>query len=307
MHIRCPVCDFTREVNLEKIPPTAEFATCPKCRHRFRFRALDLDAIKQPGPPTPDPKHIDVWEAVDSLRDKWLHDVENGEADGGRTAPEPGEEYAAHSRDDVAIPWENPRHLGYWPSFLKTTFWALAHPVSFFATLSRRPALLPALAYYLLLGLVQHVCNILWTYAVSGLLREQLVARLGEEAFSQLIEAPLDPALLVPNLLTVPFILAIQLFVVAMIIHVIIRIMEPRVADFALAFKVVAYSAAGLVVTVLPIIGALLGPAYYLALLLIGCRSAFALSWPKTFIAMIPLYGFMFLLMSAQYAQIMSI
>lgn len=38
MLIRCPECLFERKVDLSKIPATAQLATCPKCRYKFRFR-----------------------------------------------------------------------------------------------------------------------------------------------------------------------------------------------------------------------------------------------------------------------------
>ena len=41
MIIRCPHCDHTRTINTDKIPANAELATCPKCKNRFRFRALE--------------------------------------------------------------------------------------------------------------------------------------------------------------------------------------------------------------------------------------------------------------------------
>ncbi|MEW5775067.1 MAG: YIP1 family protein [Thermodesulfobacteriota bacterium] len=41
MEIICPQCGFGREVAGSKLPPKAVFATCPKCRFKFRFRALE--------------------------------------------------------------------------------------------------------------------------------------------------------------------------------------------------------------------------------------------------------------------------
>jgi hypothetical protein len=43
MLIRCPECLFERQVDLSKIPPTAQLATCPKCRFKFRFREYVVD------------------------------------------------------------------------------------------------------------------------------------------------------------------------------------------------------------------------------------------------------------------------
>ncbi|QJT11282.1 zinc-ribbon domain-containing protein [Oceanidesulfovibrio marinus] len=40
MKIVCPECGFARELPEDKIPPTAQVATCPKCRHKFKFREL---------------------------------------------------------------------------------------------------------------------------------------------------------------------------------------------------------------------------------------------------------------------------
>lgn len=39
MEILCPQCGFGREVGGDKIPAKSVFATCPKCRFKFRFRA----------------------------------------------------------------------------------------------------------------------------------------------------------------------------------------------------------------------------------------------------------------------------
>ncbi|MDQ7832421.1 MAG: YIP1 family protein [Desulfovibrionaceae bacterium] len=41
MRITCPECGFSRDVPDEKVPASTAVATCPKCRHRFRFRHFD--------------------------------------------------------------------------------------------------------------------------------------------------------------------------------------------------------------------------------------------------------------------------
>jgi hypothetical protein len=38
MRITCPQCGFFRELPDNKVPVTSTMATCPKCRHRFKFR-----------------------------------------------------------------------------------------------------------------------------------------------------------------------------------------------------------------------------------------------------------------------------
>lgn len=310
MQIRCPVCDYSREADLAKIPPTAEFATCPKCRHRFRFRALDLDEIEKPSPPEPHPEHADVWDAVDSLQERWRERDKNDSEDNGDASHGYDDEAqeTPHTRapqTDIAIPWENPRHLGYWPSFLRTTLWALFQPSSFFATLTTRPALLPALLYYLIFGFLQTACNIIWLRMLVSTMEDQLLERLGEEAFARLASGGLDPSQLAGSLLSVPFHLTLQLFLSAGIIHILLRLTSPRDANFAMAFKIVAYASAALLLIIIPIAGVFLAPLGYLALLFIGCRNAFRLPWSKTLTIVAPLYLMMFFVASLSASQFM--
>ncbi|MDL2307578.1 zinc-ribbon domain-containing protein [Desulfovibrio sp. OttesenSCG-928-C06] len=46
MLIRCPECSFTRQINDSKVPAGSEYATCPKCKQRFRFRTLSPEEIE---------------------------------------------------------------------------------------------------------------------------------------------------------------------------------------------------------------------------------------------------------------------
>ncbi|SHN65969.1 zinc-ribbon domain-containing protein [Desulfovibrio litoralis] len=41
MHITCPKCGFSAEIDLNKLSPTAVIANCPQCQNRFRFRELN--------------------------------------------------------------------------------------------------------------------------------------------------------------------------------------------------------------------------------------------------------------------------
>lgn len=302
MQIRCPVCDHSREADLAKIPATAEFATCPKCRHRFRFRALDLDEMEHAEPLRPDPNHADVWDAVDSLQDRWRHkDEEEAQADGETDASE----FRSSETKDAEIPWENPRALGYGPSLVRTTLWAFLAPSSFFAALSRRPALLPALLYSLAFGLAKHVLSGVWALLSMSMIRETMAESFGEEVAKHL-ETSMQATLAPDMLLIIPFVLAVQLFIIVAVVHVLIRVASPQTANFALTFKVASYASAGYLLAPVPIAGILLAPAWYFALLLIGCRSAFKLSWPKAVACMTPLYFLLYLVLSAQFTVVMT-
>ena len=64
MIIRCPNCEHTRSIAENKISPTAQLATCPKCKTRFRFRSLrpvvepEAAVFPEPRPPAKMPLHL---------------------------------------------------------------------------------------------------------------------------------------------------------------------------------------------------------------------------------------------------------
>jgi predicted Zn finger-like uncharacterized protein len=45
MRIICPQCGFESNVDLDKIPPRAKLATCPKCKFKFQFRELEPEGL----------------------------------------------------------------------------------------------------------------------------------------------------------------------------------------------------------------------------------------------------------------------
>lgn len=51
MLIRCPECQFERDIDTGKIPASAAVATCPKCANRFRFRDAETgrSVLEYPG------------------------------------------------------------------------------------------------------------------------------------------------------------------------------------------------------------------------------------------------------------------
>ena len=90
MIVKCPECAHVRSVSEDFIPAKAEFATCPRCGSRFRFRTVSKDPLPKiasaPFPqeqlPAPVPKIAqsgsgDIWDAVNSLNDQW-QDVPEG-------------------------------------------------------------------------------------------------------------------------------------------------------------------------------------------------------------------------------------
>ncbi|GHV52766.1 hypothetical protein FACS1894206_02170 [Deltaproteobacteria bacterium] len=317
MQIHCPVCDYTREVDAAKIPSHAEFATCPKCRHHFRFRALDLDSVDKPAAPAKSPQHADIWDAVGSLESRWKAENKtppegNGAEEDDRNQETPKKTEAGaptesrpfnEEKEAFAVPWENPRQLGYIRSFLQTTQWVLFSPASFFSSLTKRPAIKAAIFYYLIFGLIQHTFTLLWFSRFLHLIQDSFTAKFGEDAFSKLmVQANFDFSTYASALFSMPFLLIIQLFLSATIVHILTRLSAPREADFFLAFKVSSYASAAILLTAIPVAGLFLGSMGYFALLVIGCKHAYKLTWGKSLVTVIPLYILAFFLSMMQFS-----
>ncbi len=107
MHIHCPECDFSREVNESQIPADSFFATCPKCGTRFRFRgeepfeqqadhtvagpesgsAPDNAPPTQAMPPSGPDEDLDIWARMEKMNDKWENQAGNADADEQEAEP----------------------------------------------------------------------------------------------------------------------------------------------------------------------------------------------------------------------------
>ena len=307
MQIRCPVCEYVRDVSPEKIPPKAEFASCPKCQHRFRFRARadDADDADDTGSMGKEQsresqeKQGDIWDAVDSLSGKWKEGDDADTATRGNAKRPVNEERERAST--WVIPWEQPRVLGIIPSLLRTMLLALLQPSRFFPHVTGTLPLTQALFFYVIFGVLQYVCDVLWSNLV--------ISMAGPDTFAMLPPAvvqAMDFSRLPVILVTAPFLLALQMFITSAVLHLMIRLVDPAQASFPKAFKVVAYSASALVLTVVPLLGPVLGPAWYLALLLLGTRHAFRLDWVKTLLAMSPMYVLMLFAAMSQYAPFLT-
>ncbi len=316
MLIRCPVCEYVRDVPDDKVPPKAEFASCPKCKHRFRFRALSEDAGENDVDVGPKAEHRDIWDAMDSLTGRWSgrqrdesapeDERDEAEREDGRPTRDLGrlEEQAddhADAKQPWVIPWEQPRVLGVFTSLTRTMVLALLQPSRFFAYVTPDPPLIPALFFYIIFGVLQYVFDLVWSNMVLRLAGPETLAAL-PQAMHQVLDLSRLPTILV----TAPFLLALQLFIAAALIHLIIRLVEPTEASFPKTFKVAAYASAALILTVVPLLGPLLGPVWYLALLLLGCRHAFRLSWGKTLATMVPLFLLMLVAAASQYGPLLT-
>ncbi|MDR0339145.1 MAG: hypothetical protein LBH65_02585, partial [Desulfovibrio sp.] len=166
---------------------------------------------------------------------------------------------------DEAVPWEQPARIGWIRAFSDTVRGAMFGGPGFFAAMRPGGSLAPAYLFFLLLGYISIVSSLLWSRAFEALLPDMSpfsAERVGLPVL--LLLAPMSLGLM-------------QLFVTGWV-RLIIGLASPSRADFVLVFRVVGYAFAPFVLSVAPFIGPPLGSAWFLALLIMGCRGALGLS-----------------------------
>jgi len=91
-------------------------------------------------------------------------------------------------------------------------------------------------------------------------------------------------------LLATPFTAVFQLFFLAALYGLMIRLAQPDKADFSVVVRVIAYSAAPCVFSIVPFVGSAVASVWCVAVSFAGCKYALGLSWGKTALALAPLF-----------------
>ena len=212
-------------------------------------------------------------------------DSRNGE--GAQPEGEAAEELPRRSdgRPDGA-PWESPEYYGFVGSFTRTLLGALFHAPDFFRHVKCHFSVIRPILFYVLLSVFQVLCARLWSIKA---LRELSATATDPQTLAmaeQLMQSMNMPLML----LITPFFSVLQAVFLAGIYHLMIRMVQPDRADFATTLRVVCYSAAPLVLCIVPMFGSLLATVWSVACVFLGCRYALRLSWLRTVLALLPLY-----------------
>jgi predicted Zn finger-like uncharacterized protein len=262
MLIRCPECDFAREVPDEKIPPKAQLATCPKCGHKFYFKKaqdeFDLEAEtdeQEPAGEEPEKKDSDIWSALESLND------DDFEEDKGR--PFPSYE-SPRSSDTQGAPWEHLDTFGFFPGFFQTIKEVMLSPVQFFNDLAVSGGFNRPLIFYLLVAEIQALAQFMWQMLgvvpqMQG--RPETILGIGMVGFGSLM-----------LLVLYPIFLTLVLFIGSGLNHLCLLAVKAGSRGFEGTFRVVAYANAPMVLAVVPGIGPLIGVLWTLVCTFLGFK-----------------------------------
>lgn len=304
MRILCPMCGFGREIDEAKIPPRAQMATCPKCAHKFRFRVVDdlepsaaaLSAPAPLNPPSspppagqdlsatqPDPMAAqraaaaDAWKRLQGPQAAQTPDAANAAPqppllDNQSVARTETQGWAAPGASQAAgspVPFEDlPRH-GFFPGLWGTIRMLLTSPAAFFRAMPVSGGMGKPLAFHLLLAEFMVVCQYLWGLVGFGATAEYLGS-------PELLDMGLGAAGAAPLLLLVlyPLLLVLRLMLMTGILHLLLRLLRAGDSGAEATFRVLCYSAAPLVLGLIPGFGPLAGGVWSIGLTVLGLKEA---------------------------------
>ncbi|WP_446424626.1 YIP1 family protein [Mailhella sp.] len=253
----------------DPLPPGAEI---PAFTREAPKPAEEMESRE---PKREDPEPSSVW-------DSWKRRVRS--VDGG---DEQDESYSVRTdgRPDGA-PWESPEYYGFWGSFSRTLLGVIFHPADFFRHVRCSFSVIRPLLFYVLLSLFQVLCARLWSMKAL----QELSATTTDPQTLAMAEQLMQSMNMPLMLLITPFFSIFQAVILAGLYHLMIRMVQPDRADFATTLRVVCYSAAPLVLCIVPLFGSLIASACFVMATFVGCRYALNMPWTRTVLALLPLY-----------------
>lgn len=303
MEITCPQCQFTRTIPDEKIPDRAEIATCPKCKHKFKFRELPSDpdafAPQAPDSSTPEkdtPPSASTLPAQERSRDT----VSAPEEDKNRRPSEeiwdklaalgqPHQERQAaptspHAPSDVIeVPWEHLDKYGFFPGFWETAKRAMLKPAAFFHSMPVGNGQIKPLIFYLLIAEFQIVMQMLWD-----------MLGIGTDATGEAAIAGINAVML---LIVYPLMLTVLLYIMTAMVHACLNLVGVATRGFEGTFRALTYGSAPMVLVLVPMAGPLIGAVWSLVVTFLGYKYIHRTTTGKVLLAMLlPLIPFALLL-----------
>lgn len=274
MKITCPACGFSRDVAPDRLPGSSVIATCPKCGNKFKISAS--------------PK-VEDEEDIRQIASRAYQQ----EADRFQDSKKTHKEAEIQNNN----PWDlAPEPAGWITAFLQTLSRVMFSASRFFSGLPRHVSLMRPLGFYAILLLFQSIVDRLWANFFLSVLAPSAASDPQLEKMLQLLASEDN---LVLGILFRCGLLVLQIYLFALILYLIYRILAPGKASYELVFQILAYSSAPVILCVVPVLGSLVGMIWSVGCLLLGCKVALDLDWTRTLIGFLPIIFLMAPLLSA--------
>jgi len=191
----------------------------------------------------------------------------------------------------IATPWENRLQLGLWKGVKQTITSILFSPRNMFAAMPVKDGWREPLAFGLLVGSISSMCAFLWEFLIA---HGDLLESFG--GFSISVGAPI---IFLIFIFLSPLLVSMSIVISSLIIHLLLLLVRAANNQFEATFRVVAYSQATRIWSIVPLIGSPIGWIWRSIVQIIGLREIHETSYFKVILAFFIPVGLIFLLMMA--------
>lgn len=187
------------------------------------------------------------------------------------------------------IPWERRLQLGLWRSIKQTIRSIIFSPKKMFSYMPARGGWGEPLAFGLLIGSISSMFAFFWEFMISG--------SGFPKPFDGVSISFNSPIIFLSLIFLSPLMVTINLFISSFFIHLFLLMVRSGKNRFEATFRVIAYSQATKVWSILPFIGSPIGWIWRAIVQIIGLREIHETSYLRVILAFVIPVGFIFLLM----------
>lgn len=273
MKIICPQCRFSRDIPDDRLPEGRVIAKCPRCSCRFHFSAQEGAGSILPA--KGEESEEDIRVIASNAYNREAQRIEN-EREAVRKARE---------HDLLRNPWaEAPQPDGWLSAFVQTAMRVMFNAPLFFLALRPNVQIWRPLAFFIIVCCARTLIEYGWVSA--------LYSYVASDPQLQEMFRLISPVASAPVFLLLLFRLGwqlFQLFLFAVLMYIVYRLVAPGRAVFMIVYQVLVYSSAPWLLSIVPFVGTLAGTLWSIGCLAVGCKSALGLTWPQTLAGFLPL------------------
>jgi hypothetical protein len=261
LKLTCPYCRFSKDVTEEQIPTGARWATCPSCGQRFEFSKAEgvVPGLTGKGP--------------------------------GKTGEIHGDGKRTRRKRRRAAPWEKRSELGIWKGIYQTIKAVLFSPEKMFRGLTVNGGYGEPTAFGLLVGSLGKMFGLFWLFLLMA----------GSESLSDIpFSGQYTLGLIFLGVIAMtPVLVYLGILINSALLHVLLLLVGGVKNGFEATFRVVCYSQATHLLSLIPIMGGWIDGIWKLVVQIIGVREIHETSYGRVIIAfLIPLFLIIFVVLA---------
>ncbi|WP_027721400.1 zinc-ribbon domain-containing protein [Maridesulfovibrio zosterae] len=214
----------------------------------------------------------DIWQRLHSMKPENSLSQEDDEIENNNISAQ-------------EVPFENLEKYGFFPGIFMTIKKIIISPASFFQGMELRGFIKP-LIFFLLLAEFQEICNFIWTMSgIDSNIGSEVGNMVNNSVISESLKEGTSSALF--SLLLYPLMLAGISFPLIGITHIMLMVFGAGDRGYQATFRATAYSYAPIILSVLPVVGDMIGAILSVAISIIAYKNIHNTTYMRVVLSMV--------------------